>query len=1050
MSGPSRRNSSRGGHLASPYARPSDRPKKSSWSIRNLLSFLNPYSSKYQDEYYLPQHGRNPEAAAAAESLSSRGHQISQSINETNDQQTSPVAQPPPSASPATPSRSPTSATFGSSVNPESPQKGLDYLKQYLGERPADEPLSSTEAAELISIIQKSTPVEEHETFRFSTPTSNPTTPLRGNTPLFPSTNNINTVPFSFSPSYTANAPTTPSPAKPLLLKQNPNGTYRWEGGGSAKQKQERNGRSKNRYHSPAFGPPPRSSSGRLVLRESPEKAAEPVKTDTKRRRVGEEIPSSTPSGFSPLIRSPAPAPSPTRAAEARRIPISATPSRTSSSQIKPTEESKAPSASTSTTSLNGVKSSTSIAHLRASLKPTTPARPSPLRQAWGQPSSPTPSSKSSDDGHSPISSMTTATTKKPKMMVSQKATKTASFMSELIKEVTPVKNLDVSNPYQAASPVKIVGNAKPKTRPTRRTRASGRPSAPPEGLVSNGKVDDGKGKERNGVGMEQEKEKEKEKDLLEKYSAQDILSATLPKGSKRSRAPDNLGKGLPNGLSSARSSSPPKSRVEPKQRFSTVPQIEEVEDEEDQDERSRSNKKSKGSGSESQPKYTLPTSFPPPMVNGHSSNRKTASPVPAAPIIEEITDDDMNGGSKQALTTPSEVVEVGNGSSEGKNKTSGSGPLASSSPFSTSTTNKSSMFGASGSVQKNSAIPREPSKLRFSYKPESATPTPSETSPTTSNGVGEAAETVATTEATFGFDTSKSTKVTTATTPASFEFGTKAAGTPSFLGPAQVASPSTTDPVTSAPKPKSTANFKEHVQTLPVTSLPVFSFDDETPVASGSGLSSGSGNSVVKALAAAKDIPMSKLPLFDFDAVPVAVASSSAAPLASTSKTFNWAAAGIKPPSTSEWICSECKLSNKDSSADKCAICEAPRPGKAPKAAQPATFDWSGAGMKKPSSTNGTAGGGDAEWTCLTCMLKNPASAVSKCGVCEAPRPSAPSDNTNPSLAAPPKAPIQSFNWGAAGLKPPEPKPGAWQCDACGCTNPEKAAKCEVCDASK
>ncbi|KAJ3821320.1 hypothetical protein F5880DRAFT_1486317 [Lentinula raphanica] len=941
MSGPSRRNSSRGGHLASPYARPSDRPKKSSWSIRNLLSFLNPYSSKYQDEYYLPQHGRNPEAAAAAESLSSRGHQISQSINETNDQQTSPVAQPPPSASPATPSRSPTSATFGSSVNPESPQKGLDYLKQYLGERPADEPLSSTEAAELISIIQKSTPVEEHETFRFSTPTSNPTTPLRGNTPLFPSTNNINTVPFSFSPSYTANAPTTPSPAKPLLLKQNPNGTYRWEGGGSAKQKQERNGRSKNRYHSPAFGPPPRSSSGRLVLRESPEKAAEPVKTDTKRRRVGEEIPSSTPSGFSPLIRSPAPAPSPTRAAEARRIPISATPSRTSSSQIKPTEESKAPSASTSTTSLNGVKSSTSIAHLRASLKPTTPARPSPLRQAWGQPSSPTPS-------------MTTATTKKPKMMVSQKATKTASFMSELIKEVTPVKNLDVSNPYQAASPVKIVGNAKPKTRPTRRTRASGRPSAPPE-------------------------------DLLEKYSAQDILSATLPKGSKRSRAPDNLGKGLPNGLSSARSSSPPKSRVEPKQRFSTVPQIEEVEDEEDQDERSRSNKKSKGSGSESQP-----------------------NPVPAAPIIEEITDDDMNGGSKQALTTPSEVVEVGNGSSEGKNKTSGSGPLASSSPFSTSTTNKSSMFGASGSVQKNSAIPREPSKLRFSYKPESATPTPSETSPTTSNG------------------------------------------TPSFLGPAQVASPSTTDPVTSAPKPKSTANFKEHVQTLPVTSLPVFSFDDETPVASGSGLSSGSGNSVVKALAAAKDIPMSKLPLFDFDAVPVAVASSSAAPLASTSKTFNWAAAGIKPPSTSEWICSECKLSNKDSSADKCAICEAPRPGKAPKAAQPATFDWSGAGMKKPSSTNGTAGGGDAEWTCLTCMLKNPASAVSKCGVCEAPRPSAPSDNTNPSLAAPPKAPIQSFNWGAAGLKPPEPKPGAWQCDACGCTNPEKAAKCEVCDASK
>ena len=41
--------------------------------------------------------------------------------------------------------------------------------------------------------------------------------------------------------------------------------------------------------------------------------------------------------------------------------------------------------------------------------------------------------------------------------------------------------------------------------------------------------------------------------------------------------------------------------------------------------------------------------------------------------------------------------------------------------------------------------------------------------------------------------------------------------------------------------------------------------------------------------------------------------------------------------------------------------------------------FDWAGAGMKAPSATGGT-------WTCSTCMLSSPASAT-KCTVCEAPR---------------------------------------------------------------
>ena len=82
------------------------------------------------------------------------------------------------------------------------------------------------------------------------------------------------------------------------------------------------------------------------------------------------------------------------------------------------------------------------------------------------------------------------------------------------------MKNFDVSNPYQAASPVRIIANSKPKPKPVRRTRSSDRPSVSPETLV-NGKADDGKEKESS----------EKEKEVVEeKYSAQAIIEATLPK----------------------------------------------------------------------------------------------------------------------------------------------------------------------------------------------------------------------------------------------------------------------------------------------------------------------------------------------------------------------------------------------------------------------------------------------------------------------------------------------------------------------------------------
>ncbi|KAJ3863539.1 hypothetical protein EV359DRAFT_13857, partial [Lentinula novae-zelandiae] len=152
-------------------------------------------------------------------------------------------------------------------------------------------------------------------------------------------------------------------------------------------------------------------------------------------------------------LRSPAPEPSPTRAAEAVRL-----------------------------------------TRLRTPAKPTTPVVPSPLRQAWGQ--------SSKVEGADDVLSHSLPKSISPK---STHPTQTATYMSTLIKEVTPVRNLDVRNPYQAASPVGA---------------AVGRSGARKPGAS----------------------ESVRERDVfLEKYSAQAVIEATLPKGSKRSRAPVNL-----------------------------------------------------------------------------------------------------------------------------------------------------------------------------------------------------------------------------------------------------------------------------------------------------------------------------------------------------------------------------------------------------------------------------------------------------------------------------------------------------------------------------
>jgi hypothetical protein len=84
--------------------------------------------------------------------------------------------------------------------------------------------------------------------------------------------------------------------------------------------------------------------------------------------------------------------------------------------------------------------------------------------------------------------------------------------MAELIKEVTPPKRPDLSNPYQAASPVGKVGP--PRTRP-KRVRATGKPAPP---TIKEDKT------------KEAEKETEKKQEKEKEYSPQAIIEATLPK----------------------------------------------------------------------------------------------------------------------------------------------------------------------------------------------------------------------------------------------------------------------------------------------------------------------------------------------------------------------------------------------------------------------------------------------------------------------------------------------------------------------------------------
>ena len=237
------------------------------------------------------------------------------------------------------------------------------------------------------------------------------------------------------TPAFSLGSPTSSQQTPRRTLTRNPNGVYRWQGAGSA--------RPRNRHQSPAFGPP-RSTPSKFKL-SAPESS--PSKADNKRRRLDAVTEHTTPHGIS----EPLPSTPPREQPSAESSVLSSSTSSLSSSTMNDSSPNKT----------NAVPATPRL-HLSVPPKPTTPAVPSPLRNTWvtGESSSPPQSSPPS----------------KP-----SQPTRAANFMAELIKEVTPPKKPDLSNPYQTASPVKPSLQKKPTKK---RKAAEGRSKEPEKKAV--------------------------------------------------------------------------------------------------------------------------------------------------------------------------------------------------------------------------------------------------------------------------------------------------------------------------------------------------------------------------------------------------------------------------------------------------------------------------------------------------------------------------------------------------------------------------------------
>ncbi|KAI0766914.1 hypothetical protein BD413DRAFT_635148 [Trametes elegans] len=449
---------------ASPYSRPGPAAAKrsSGWSISGILNNIFHPLRSLSSQPSQPE-GQEPSNNSAAERLVALGEQMdtrppahnpgTEAMEDVVDQPAVEVqngfGQPHASSSQT---RSPLqSTTDDQRISPRSDESrvssssvSLKKVQEFLDEK-GGRPLNQIEFAGLVSLLQKSVEGEQsatrwdtlmdkstdeddnQEPFRFS---KSPSTPARGTTPA------INFLAPSTSEQMVAAAGTAAQNGRKTLAK-NPMGVYRWQGSGSA--------RPRNRYQSPGFG----SMASRPSIKLTPEKP----KTDTKRRRVGEDATTS----------------SPQRTAKVNsHTPPSTTVANDRAANGK----------------VNGTSNAATPPRVRTSgiTKPTTPAIPSPLRQTWCQSDSPPQTSA---------------------FQPASKPTRAASFMTELIKEVTPPKKPDFANPYETISPL---AKPAPRKQPVRKTRSSAKADA--------------------------EKQKEKEKEKEPELTPQAIIEATVPKAS--------------------------------------------------------------------------------------------------------------------------------------------------------------------------------------------------------------------------------------------------------------------------------------------------------------------------------------------------------------------------------------------------------------------------------------------------------------------------------------------------------------------------------------
>ncbi|KAH8093783.1 hypothetical protein BXZ70DRAFT_897202 [Cristinia sonorae] len=509
-----------------------------------------------------------------------------------------------------------------------------------------------------------------------------------------------------------------------------------------------------------------------------------------------------------------------------------------------------------------------------------------------------------------------------PPQPPASKPTRAANMMSELLKEVTPAPKPDFSNPYDSTGPVPAkAATRKPVVKRTRTVAATHTESKPEEKKVTD-------------------------------LSPQKIIEATVPQGRKRTRPRPPPSDEIPPAAEPRRSS-----RLKSPEPTPTANGVNGL--------------SAATNGSKTQTVIEEDESPTKKQKTNTSLNGLLNGKIPTV-TIEEVEDVDMVT-SPSKVTRPTQVIEPEEAPAPRQRSQS---PTSATSPT-------SPVRNPYGNLK--SSAPKAPSKLRYSIKPEG--------------------------DSDKGEEDEK-------------DKGRSVPSFSSFMPPTASSASHSPSPISVSPSPPS--EVKASVLAMAVTELPSFSFALLT-----SSPGAGPGPSSQKSRDAANAQPITSLPSFDFSLAARSVYKASA----TSSLGFNFAAAGMKTAAITSgetWECSLCMLKNPASAKEKCTVCDAPRRDKPAPAS--GSFNWTSAGVKPPTSSAD-------QWQCSTCMLQNPASAAEKCNICDAPKP-------RPAPAAA-KGGFNWAAAGLA--KPKAANGANWTCGTCGLSNPASAVeKCTICDTSR